>query len=81
MSFMFALTLLFSHWVMSDSATLWTVAHQASLSMGFPRQGYWSELSFPSTKDLPDPENELVSPILASGCFTTEAPGKPSLTL
>ena len=28
--------------------TLWTVAHQAPLSMGFPRQEYWSGLSFPS---------------------------------
>ena len=32
-----------------------TVAHQASLSMGFPRQEYWSGLSFPSPGDLPDP--------------------------
>ena len=30
--------------VVSDSATPWTVAHQAPLSMGFPRQGYWSGL-------------------------------------
>ena len=29
-------------------ATLWAVAHQASLSMGFPRQEYWSGLPFPS---------------------------------
>ena len=34
--------------VMSDSVTPWTVAHQAPLSMGFPRQEYWSGLSFPS---------------------------------
>ena len=33
---------------MSESfATLWTVVRQASLSMGFPRQEYWSELPFP----------------------------------
>ncbi|CAN0560858.1 unnamed protein product, partial [Rangifer tarandus platyrhynchus] len=32
-----------------------TVAHQAPLSMGFPRQEYWSGLSFPSPRDLPDP--------------------------
>ena len=31
-------------------ATLWTVAHQAPLSMGFSRQEYWNELSFPSPK-------------------------------
>jgi len=34
--------------------TPWTVACQASLSMGFSRQEYWSELSFPSPEDLPD---------------------------
>ena len=38
-----------------DSATSWTVAHQAPLSVGFPRQGYWSGLPFPSPGDLPDP--------------------------
>ena len=36
--------------------TPWTIAHQAPLSMKFPRQEYWSELSFPSPGDLPDPE-------------------------
>ena len=35
---------LFSHWVTSDSETPWTVAHQAPLSVGFPRQKYWSVL-------------------------------------
>ena len=35
-------------------ATLWTVAHQASLSMEFSRQDYCSRLPFPSTRDLPD---------------------------
>ena len=35
--------------------TPWTVAHQAPLSMGFPRQEYWSGLPFPSPGDLPDP--------------------------
>ena len=33
--------------------TLWTVAHQAPLSMGFFRQEYWSGLPFPSPGDLP----------------------------
>ena len=41
--------------VMSDSATPWTVAHQAPLSMGFPSQEYWSGLSFPPPGDPPDP--------------------------
>ena len=35
--------------------TLWTVAHQAPLSMGFPRQECWSGLPFPSPGDLPNP--------------------------
>ena len=34
--------------VMSDSASLWTIAHQAPLSMGFSRQEYWRELPFPT---------------------------------
>ena len=48
--------------VMSDSATLWTVAHQAPLSMGFFRQEYWSGLPFPSPGDLPKPGIEPTSP-------------------
>ena len=36
-------------------ATPWTVAYQASQSMGFSRNEYWSGLSFPSPGDLPDP--------------------------
>jgi len=44
---------------MSNSfATPWTVAHQAPLSMGFPRQEYWSGLPFPSLMDLPYPETK-----------------------
>ena len=42
--------------------TLWTVAYQASLSMGFSRQEYWSGLPFPSPGDLPDPGIEPLSP-------------------
>ena len=64
--------------VASDSfATPWTVAHQAPLLMGFPRQEYWSGLPFPSPRDLPDPGIEPASPALAGGFFTTEPPGKP----
>ena len=44
-----------SHLVASDSATSWTIAHQALLSMGFPSQEYWTRLPFPSPRDLPDP--------------------------
>ena len=58
--------------VMSDSfATLWTVAHQAPLSMGFSRQEYWSGLPFSPPGDLPDPGLELASPALASRFFIT----------
>ena len=52
---------------MLDSfATLWTVACQALLSMGFSRQEYWSELLFPSPGHLPDPG---IKPVLAGGFF------------
>ena len=42
-------------------ATPWTVTHQAPLSMGFPRQEYWSRFPFPLPEDLPDPGIELTS--------------------
>ena len=45
-------------------ATPWTAAHQAPLSMGFPRQEHWSGLPFPSLGDLPDPKIEPASPAL-----------------
>jgi len=54
------------------------IAHQAPLSMGFPRQEYWSELQFPSPGNFPDPGTEPQSPVLAGDLFTTEPPGKPS---
>ena len=44
--------------------TPWTVAGQAPLSMGFPRQEYWSGLPFPSPEDLPDPRIKPGSPAL-----------------
>ena len=44
-------------------ATPWTVAHQASLSMGFSRQEYWSGLPFPSPRDLPNPGIKPMSPV------------------
>ena len=53
------------------------VARQAPLSMGFPRQEYWSGLPFPSPGGLPDPGTEPRSPTLTSSFFTTEPPGKP----
>ena len=42
--------------------TLWTVAHQAPLFMGFPRQEYWSGWPFPPPGDLQDPGIELTPP-------------------
>ena len=52
--------------------TPWTVAHQASLPMGFPRQEYWSELPFSAPVDLPNPGIKPVSPAVAGAFFITE---------
>ena len=58
--------------------TLWTVSHQAPLSMGFSRQEYWNGLSFPSPEDLPNPGIEPASPVthvlLKDSLLTTEPP-------
>ena len=54
-----------------------TVIHQAPLSVGFPRQVYWSRLLFPTPGDLPNPGIEPMSPALAGGFFTAVPPGKP----
>ena len=63
--------------VVSDFATPWTVACQAPLSMGFPRQEYWTGLPFLSPGDLPDPGMECGSPVLQADSLLTEPPGKP----
>ena len=61
------------------SATPWTVAHQAPLSVEFSRQEYWSGLPFPTPGDLLDPGIEPGSPALqtdsyiAGGFFTDRA--------
>ena len=63
-------------------ATLGTIASQASLSMEFFRQEYWSGLPFPTPGDPPDPGIEpasLVSPELTGGSFTVAPLGKPPL--
>ena len=69
-------------WVLSHFSsvqlfmTLWTVAHQAPLSMGFSRQEYWSGLPCPPPRDLPSPGIEpssSPSSALAGGFFTTSA--------
>ena len=58
-------------WVL---ATLWTVAHQAPLSMGFSRQEYWRGLSFPSTGNLLDPgiEPTCIVACIVSNCIVCE---------
>ena len=58
-------------------ATPWTVALQASLSMEFSRQEYWSGLPFPSAGDLPSPGIEPKSPTLQADSLLSEPPGKP----
>ena len=58
-------------------ATPWTVAYQAALSMGFPKQEYWSGLPCPPPGDLPNPGIEPGSPALQAGSLATEPPGKP----
>ena len=54
-------------------ATLWTLAHQAPVSMEFSRQEYWSELPFPSQEDLPKPGIEPNFSCIAGGLFTVSA--------
>ena len=64
-------------------ATLWTVAGQAPVSMGFSRKDYWSGLPCPTPACLPDlgvDSESLMSPALAAGFLTAsttwEAPYK-----
>ena len=60
--------------------TPWPEAHQAPLSMGSPRQAYWSGLLFPPPGDLPDPGIEPqcpLSPALQVDSLPTEPTGKP----
>ena len=56
--------------------TLWIVAYQAPLSMGFSRQEYWSGLPFPSPVNLPDPGIEPGSPSLQADSLPSKSPGK-----
>ena len=59
--------------------TPWTVAHQASPSMGFSRQEYWSGWPIPSPADLPDPRIKLGAPALQADSLPTELLGKPNV--
>ena len=59
------------------SATLWTVACQALLSIGFSRQEYWSGLAFPSLGDLPDPGIKPGSSELLANSLPLSHQGSP----
>ena len=61
--------------VISNSATPWTTAHQAPVSMGFSRQEYCSGLPFPSPGDLPNPRTEPRSPALWTDLYSLNYPG------
>ena len=52
--------------------TPWTVALQVPMSMGFPRQEYWSGLPLSTPGDFPNPETEPVTPAMAGRFFTIE---------
>ena len=76
------LLLLFSCWVESDSfETPWTVFHQASLFMGFPRQESWSGLPIPFSRRSSRPRDQTHISCIAGRFLTTEPPGKPSIPL
>ena len=69
-----------SHSVVSDSATPWTGAYQASQSMGFPRQEYWSGLPCPPPGIfLTQGSNSLMSPALQVNSLPTEPQRKPHI--
>ena len=59
--------------------TLWTVACQDPLPMGFPRQEYWCGLPFSPSGDFPNPGTEAQSPALTGGFFILVPLGKPHL--
>ena len=66
--------------VVSDSATPWTVARPAPLSMGILQQAYWSGLPCPPPGDLPNPEIAPSSPALKVDSLLSKSPGKPVFT-
>ena len=76
---------LLSSSVMSDYfVTLWPVACQAPLSMGFCRQEYWSGLPFPLLGDIPNPgikPTSLASPALQVDSLILVPPGSPQLNM
>ena len=67
--------------VVSDSASPWTVARQAPLSMEFSRQEYWSGWLFLSPGDLLEPGIKSRSPTLQVDSLPSESPEKPLFLL
>ena len=66
--------------VSNSSVTPMSVVCQPPVSMGFPRQEYWSGLPFPTPGDLPNPGSEPAFPVSAAlqvGSLPTEPLGKP----
>ena len=77
----FRLLLLFCRLIRSNSfVTLWTVAHQAPLSMGFPMEEDWSGLSFSSPGYLPHPGLEPASPALQADSVLLRHQGSPAIS-
>ena len=66
--------------VLDSFAAPWAVARQVPLSMGFPRQKYWSDLTLSSPGDLASPRIEPESPALAERFFTTKPSNYPTQT-
>ena len=60
-------------------ATSWTIACQAPLFMGFPRQEHWNGLPFPSPGGLPRPGIEPKIPALQADSLPLAPPGKPQI--
>ena len=89
MAFMVTIFMYFYTFMRSDAQscltlTPWAVGCQASLSIEFSRQEYWSGVPFPPPGDLPNPGIKpacLASPALAGGFFTTRATWEASYPL
>ena len=74
--YIYAVCAVLSH-VLRLFVTLWIIAHQAPLSMGFSRQEYWSGLFCPPPGDLSHPVIQSCGSCIAGGFFTTEPSKKP----
>ena len=79
--FSFCVCVCVNHPVVSDPVTLWTVARQAPLSMGFSRQEYWSGLPFPPPGDRLDPGIEPMSPHCRQTLYHLIHQGSPKIIL